>query len=304
VLTLQIQAKPRRPVRPALFLALALVSVSISACQNDPPLHRYPLKGTIVSVEPTAKGIVVAHEDIGGYMPAMTMPFPLKDEHLLDVLKPGDEIAATLVTARLTHWLEDVVVTRQAPAGYAPPTPAAAARVEASPGEAVPDVPLVGDDGHPFRLAELRGRAYAVTFVFTRCPLAEFCPRVTGLFADVEKELARDPALHARTALVSITFDPEHDTPEVLRTYAKPFRGPAATADRHWIFATGTPTTIQKIAEFFGVDYEPDGTSITHNLRTTVVGADGKVIRVFRGSDWSAAEVQAALATASAIASR
>jgi protein SCO1 len=279
------------------------VAAVAGACRNDPPLHRYPLKGKIVSVEPSAKGIVVAHDDIAGYMPAMTMPFPLKDERLLDVLRPGDEIAATLVTARLTHWLEDVVVTRRAAPGSAPPPPAASARAEASAGEAVPDAALVGDDGRPFRLDDLRGRAYAITFVFTRCPLAEFCPRVTGLFADVEKELARDPALRARTGLVSISFDPEHDTPEVLRAYARPFRARAGSADRHWVFATGTPDAIRKIAGFFGVDYEPEGSGVTHNLRTTVVGPDGKVIRVFRGSDWSAAEVRAALAAASGGAS-
>src|SRR5262249_14552051 len=233
--TLPTQTTVRRPGQPLLFLATSLAAVSMAACRNDPPLHRYPLKGKIVSVEPSAKGIVVAHDDVAGYMPAMTMPFPLKDERLLDVLRPGDEITATLVTARVTHWLEDVVVTRHAAPGSAPPRPAASARAEASPGEAVPDVALGGADGRPFRLAELHGRAYAVTFVFTRCPLAEFCPRVTGLFADIEKELVRDPALRARTGLVSFSFDPEHDTPEVLGTYAKPFRAEGGTADRHWV---------------------------------------------------------------------
>jgi protein SCO1/2 len=286
-------------VRPhrTFFRTLLAVAAVLGACRREPPPHRYRLSGRVVSVEAASKDVVVAHGDIAGYMPAMTMPFPLKDERLLAMLGPGDEISATLVTTRLSHWLEDVVVTRKSPAGDRPPAAPGAVRVEALAGEAVPDAPLVDEDGRGFRLADYRGRAYVVTFVFTRCPLADFCPRVSGLFAGIEKELSRDPALRARTRLLSISFDPEHDTPAVLRAYAKPFRGPGSDAGRHWDFATGKPEDIKALATFFGVDYEPDASGITHNLRTTVVGPEGEVVRVFRGSDWAAQDVLAALAT-------
>jgi protein SCO1 len=162
----------------------------------------------------------------------------------------------------------------------------------------VPDVTRVGDDGERFQLGTYKGQAYAVTFIFTRCPLADFCPRVSGQFAEIEKELARDPALGARTRLLSISFDTEHDTPAVLRAYAEPFRSAAASGGHRWDFATGKPEDIKTIATFFGVDYEPDASGITHNLRTAVVSPEGRVVRVFRGSDWAVRDVLAALASA------
>lgn len=236
-------------------------------------------------VDREAKEATVAHEEIPGFMAAMTMVFPVKDETALALLGPGAEITGTLAVQGADYWLEEVAVVKPAGAAGAAPTPAP--HVEPSPGDPVPDVALVNQDGRPLRLADLRGKAVALTFIFTRCPLPEFCPRLGESFARVHDLLGRAGLLE-RTHLLSISFDTGFDTPKVLRSYGARFQkgASAAPAFSHWEFLTGKPDAVRQLATFFGLEFEEESGQFTHNLRTAVVDPQGRVVSVRRGSDW------------------
>lgn len=279
---------------PVRVTAMALLLVAFG-CRGKPSgaEKRYALKGRVVSVDAAGGQATIAHEEIPGYMPAMTMPFSIVDRWALRVLGPGDEITATLVVGETRYRLEEVVVTRTGPAAAASgPGPR-----EPSPGERVPDVPLVNQDGRAVRISGYRGRALALTFIFTRCTLPQFCPLLTRQFAEVAKELSRDPALASRAHLLSVSFDAEHDAPVVLREYGRPFQPPGPPF-AFWELATGKPADIRTLGGFFGLDYQEDQQQFVHNLRTAVVTPAGTLFRSYRGSDWKPTQLVADLRAA------
>ena len=213
--------------RPHVLWPILLAVLAVPACRREAEQAagpRYPLKGKVVEVDVPGRTVTVAHGDIPGFMPAMTMDFVVleKDAALLREVSPGDEITATLVVPDSRYWLEDLVVVKKA-APDPNATPGARAR-EAQPGDAVPDVALVDQDGRPLRLADFRGKALALTFVYTRCPLPDFCPLMMKRFQAAHEALVKDPALAARTRLLTISFDTKHDTPDVLRAFGRPFQ--------------------------------------------------------------------------------
>jgi protein SCO1/2 len=225
-------------------------------------------------------------------MEAMTMPYKLKDPTILGELHPGDVITAdVLVSAdpNADYLLDHIVVVAQAKPDYKPPV---SYHVPA-PGDAAPDFKLRNQDGRQIHLSQFKGQALLVTFIYTRCPSPEFCPRVTRNFAEVEKQLAASPALYAKTHLLSVSFDPEHDTPERLRAYGATYIGSdAKNAFAHWDFAVPEKPVLAEMAKWFdlGMTGEADG-SITHTLSTTLIGADGKVARFYPGNEWTAEQV-------------
>jgi protein SCO1/2 len=255
------------------------------------------VKGTVVEVDVAGRKVTVAHEDIPGFMPAMTMDFVVleKDAALLEHVGPGDEITATLVAPDSRYWLEDLVVVRK---GTPDPgaTPRSRAR-EAHPGDAVPDVALVDQDGHALRLSDYRGKAVALTFVFTRCPLPDFCPLMMKKFAAAHAALVKEPALAARTHLLTVSFDTAHDTPDVLRAFGKPFQR-TTPPFTHWSLASGKDDAIRALGEALELDYVEENRTFTHNLRTAVLEPDGKLRRLFRGSDWTSEDLVAELKAA------
>jgi len=286
------------PTAFLLFVIVPVWLVAALACREPaaPASQRYPVKGKVVEVALPEKQLMLEHEDIPGYMPAMTMPFPVKDEALLKVAAVGDEVTATLVIQGSTYWLEDVAVTRKTP-GAQRPRPNGTA-VEVKPGEALPDVALVNQDGRKIRLADYRGRALALTFIYTRCPLPDFCPLMMQNFVAVEAALAAEPALHSRTRLLAISFDTTHDTPEVLKRFGRALAGKGSQPFAHWQFASGTDAEIRKLGNALGLEYDPDTGMWVHNLRTAVIGPDGKLVRVIHGNDWKPAELVADLRAA------
>ncbi len=250
----------------------------------------YPLKGVVVSVDTAASKVVVRHEEIPGYMDAMTMPFNVAEPKMLTELRPGDEIEAKLVVGEKSSRLEGIVVSRHgtAPAVQTIPEQGPYGR----PGDAAPGTVLTGQDGKPLSLADFKGKAVALTFIFTRCPLPEFCPRMNSQFAEMEAMLAKDPAFYGKTQLLSVSFDPEHDTPAVLREYRERFlKGVKGVVPSHWTFATGTPERIKEFATFFGLTYLKSGDQYVHSLATAVVTPDGKVFSIRRGNDWEPPDV-------------
>lgn len=262
------------------------------ACQSKTPVpqgKRYDLKGTIVSVDKANQSATISHEEVKDFMDAMTMPFKLKDAWPLDVMKPGDEVQAALVVTDDSAWLEDVVVIQKSAAQSAG-TPESSAIPK--PGDTVPDFRLVNQDSKPVRLAQYKGRALLLTFIYTRCPVPEYCSLMSSNFAEIERELQKDAALYKKTHLVSVSFDPAYDTPKVLRSY-----GAAQTGNydketfAHWEFVTGEAEEVKKLAQFFGLTYLPEKGEFVHSLQTALVAPDGKLVKLYSGNKWKPADL-------------
>jgi protein SCO1/2 len=280
--------------RNHLSLCALLTCALLAACQSKPEVaqgKRYDLKGTIVSVDKANQTATISHEEVKGFMEAMTMPFKLKDAWPLDVMKPGDEVQATLVVADESAWLENVVVVQRSATQTAAPTESSGLPKA---GDSVPDFQLVNQDGKPARLAQYRGRALVLTFIYTRCPVPEYCALMSSNFAEIERELAKDAALYKRTHLVSVSFDPAYDTPKVLRSY-----GAAQTGNYdketfgHWEFVTGEAEEVKRLAQFFGLTYLPEKGEYVHSLKTALISPDGKLVKLYSGNEWKPADVLA-----------
>ncbi len=247
-----------------------------------------------MAVEKDKQMVTVAHEDIKELMPAMTMEFSVPARWVYEVpLVPGDHITATLVVDGLKQWLEDVVITKESSEST---SPGGTARVEAKPGEEVPDYRLVNQDGKAIRIKNYRGKALLLTFIFTRCQMLDQCTLMSGNFETIDRELQKQPELRAKTHLLSISFDPEYDTPKVLRSYGGAYTGNYTDETfEHWEFASGTPDEVKGIAQFFGLRYNKDSETgqeqIIHSLRTALIGPDGKIAKVYRGNEWKPEEV-------------
>lgn len=215
-------------------------------------------------------------------MPAMNMPFEIKGE--APAVRDGDGILATLVVTSGSSWLEDVRVTAT---GGGPPAPPVANR--AMPGAAVPAFPITDQDGRRLTLRDFAGRVLVVTFIYTRCPLPDFCPLMVQHLERVRRR-ANDGRFGDRVAFLGVTLDPAFDTSAVLRTYGVS-RLQGANRFDQWTLATGSPAQIADIARFFGVDYRLDNGFVTHTLVTAVVGADGRLVRSFPSNSWLPDEV-------------
>ena len=254
----------------------------------------YKLRGKVVRTDAAKGEATLNHEAIPGFMEAMTMPYRLKDPSILGELHQGDVITADVLVSRDPNadvLLDHIVVVAQGKPDY---RPAVAYHVPAQ-GDAVPDFKLRNQDGRAIHLAQFKGHALLLTFIYTRCPLPNFCPRVTRNFAEVNKELAGNPALYAKTHLLCVSFDPEHDTPERLRAYGAMYIGSdAAGAFAHWDFAVPEQPVLREMAKWFdvGITNGPDET-ITHTLSTTLIGPDGEVVRFYPGNEWTAQQVTA-----------
>lgn len=277
------------PSRAVFLVMLAVLCSHFIAC-TKPEQRRYEFKGKVVSVDKRGKTVTIAHEAIPDYMDAMTMAFKLKDERSFDTLQAGDRVQATLVIQGYRSWLEDLVIVRET----ADPSSAAnpAAWVEPKPGDEVPDFQLVNQDGKRILLHQYRGRALLVTFIYTRCPLPDYCPLMTSNFAEINEAIQKDPARYPETHLLSISVDPEYDTPKILKSYGATHAGDAGRATfERWEFASGTAGDVKKIAGYFGLQYFPDKDQIVHSLRTALIGPDGKLVKIYRGNEWKPSEV-------------
>jgi protein SCO1/2 len=264
-------------------------SATSNAGQNFKVYH---LRGKVVSTNAAKGEVTLDHEAIPGFMDAMTMPFTLKDASILGELHPGDVITADLLVSQdqdADILLDHIVVVAQARPDY---KPGVSYHVPA-PGDAVPDFKLRNQNGKPIHLSQFKGKALVVTFIYTRCPSPEFCPRITRNFATLEKMMSTNPALYAGSHLLSVSFDPEHDTPERLRAYGATYMSTnAKNAFAHWEFAVPEKPVLMEMAKFFdlGMTVGAD-TMITHTLSTTLIGPDGKVVRFYPGNEWTPEQV-------------
>jgi protein SCO1/2 len=270
---------------------VALLCAGMLSCQKTgKQQQRYDLRGKVVSVDKAQRQVTIAHEEVKGYMPAMTMPFQLKDEWAFDILSPGDEVGAALVIDGSSHRLEEIVISKKSVDQPASANNNAAGN-EPKPGDQVPNFSLLNQDGKPINLQKYRGKALLLTFIYTRCPVPDYCTLMSDNFAQVDRELRKTPDLYAQTHLLSITIDPAYDTPKVMRSYGAAHTGNYSEEKfTHWEFATGQPEEVQRAAKYFGLIYYPEADQIVHALRTAIITPDGKIYTIYKGNEWKPAD--------------
>jgi len=285
-----------------VLLVLILTSCGKPAAKDvSATAKHFALKGKVMSVDRVAKTATVEHGDIPGYMDAMTMPFPIRQDEVWDVLTPGSEIQADLVVdnANAQYWLENISVSAPPNANQAaPPVNENFAQV----GQKAPDFSLINQDGKRITLADFHGKALAITFIYRECPLPDYCIKMSKNFSDLANQLSADKDAKDKIRLLSISFDPERDTPEKLKEYGTGYLGSAQKPDfTIWQLAVGSDKEVRAIADFFGLQYEVDQNNkalINHSLVTAVVSPEGKVTKIFKGNDWTTGDLLRELRTA------
>ncbi|NOT52980.1 MAG: redoxin domain-containing protein [Deltaproteobacteria bacterium] len=261
------------------FIGIAL---ALLACQQAPE-RRYDVKGIVVAVDSQRKQITVEHEDIPGYMDAMTMPFSLTEEWPYKVLHPGDQVQAALVVQGDRSWLEELSITRSS--ATAAEAPQEGTSRDFSPYPAA-NFTLTDQDGQPLSLSDLRGKIVILDFIFTRCPGP--CPLLSLKFSQLQQKLGA--RFGKNVMLLSISIDPRHDTPTVLKEYAQRYSANLTG----WKFLVGSTKDTIMTASAFGADYEANQDGIVdHRLVTCVIDREGNVIQEFSGTNYTVDEILA-----------
>jgi len=257
--------------------------------------HRYPAKGLILTLDPARQTIVVSTAAIPGFMEAMTMPYSVRDSKELEGLKPGTMIDFTLVVEKDLSYAEGIRV--HAYQGLEP-DPLTARRlkllnqaVNPSPvkplaiGDAVPNFILTDQNRQRIVLSRFAGKVVALNFVYTRCALPNFCYRSSNNFGILQKRfkdhMGRD------LVLLTVTFDPVHDQPEVLAKYAKTWKADPQA----WHFLTGSPSDVRRVCDLFGETYFPDEGLMNHSLHTALISRTGKLVANIEGNEFSAVQL-------------
>jgi protein SCO1/2 len=274
---------------PSRFLAAALLVV-FASCSTE---KSYEVRGRVAGFGDDHRTVIVEHGEIRGLMPAMTMPFTARDSSAIASLRMGDAVSFNLFLRGDSSWIADIEklpddAVSEHPASRRDETvPPSSPILQA--GDAVPDIQLLTHADSSLNLAALKGQPVVVTFIYTRCPLPDFCPLMTHQFVQLQERLQSQSGRPVH--LLSVSLDPAYDTPDVLMEYAR-----EAGADlSSWTFATGDSASIRDLAQQFGVFYQSEGSELVHNLSTALIGSDGRIRRIWRGSDWTADDVLQAL---------
>ena len=286
---------------------LLITMAALTACRSTSSgpaksaTQQYPVRGVVVSVDSADSEIELKHGTIPGLMEAMTMPYKVEDPAVLTEVHPGDAITATIEAEHddagpLNMRLKDVVVVAQARPDY---KPTVQYHVPA-PSDAVPDFKLLNQSGHMIEMKQFRGKVVALTFIYTRCPLLDYCPRMTQNFAVIDKALRADPKLSRETHLLSVSFDPTYDTPRMLKSYGETYIGANADAAfQHWDFAAPPVGELAKMEQYFDVGVTPgESGTLQHSLSTVIIGKDGKVVAFWPTNSWSVDDVLAKMKAA------
>ena len=289
--------------RLAVFSLGALI---LAGCQNEAAQKQdagYQLKGIIVSSHSAKGEVTLDGQAIPGYMGAMTMSYKLAQPGIAGELHPGDRLSARLRVSGSTSTLDQIVVTAQAKPDYKP------VRFYNVPqaGQVVPNFKLLNQNGKTITIDQFRGKVLLVTFIYTRCPLPDYCIRMSRNFATIQAQLAADPHLYEKTHLLSISFDPAYDTPTVLRSYGDSYTGDhGSAAFAHWDFAVPAASELDSVDEFFDVGVSTGAhQTLTHSLSTAVITPDGRIFRWYPSNDWDPstviADIRQAIASAGKI---
>ena len=283
-----------RGVRSGAALLLAYL-LSTAGCQSS--AKHYKLTGQVLAKNEAAAQASIDNDNIPGFMPAMTMNYPVKDPQGLQQVQPGDRITADVVVQNggSNFWLEHVTITDESARGS---IAVATKPHELLSGEKVPDVPMVNQDGKTLHLADFKGKAVLLTFIYTRCPLPTFCPLISSEFAAIHNDLAQTPAIYHKTHLLSVSLDPNYDTAPVLRKYGLAYLKDDASGFQQWDFVSTNPADLQKLASAFGLEYYEQNNQISHGMSTILLAPDGTIRQIWPGNEWKTSEVLAALKAA------
>lgn len=280
---------------PLKLSAVAMIAAILSSCGDGPSsssapadaaatnVQIYAARGVVKELKPDGRTVVIRHEEVTNYMPAMTMPFEVRNARELDGVKPGDVVTFRMLVTDKDGWIDQLARVAAASTEI-PPARETFRRVrEVEPlnvGDPVPDYPLTNELGRAISLGQFKGGALGLTFIFTRCPFPTFCPRMSGNFEEASQKLAalKDINWH----LLSVSFDPEFDTPQAMQAYARRYH----YNPERWSFATGAMIEIDALTEQFGLMFPRSQAGFDHNLRTIVIDAQGRVQKLFIGNEW------------------
>jgi protein SCO1/2 len=283
----------------ATFAALTLAAVLSAIALNRQPdakalpakIQEFVVKGFVRGVDVGGKTIRIEHEEIPDYMPAMTMPFSVKEPKILTSFQSGDAVTFRLMVTGDDSWISSIQKSERAMSS--PISPARSKESDSvretqklRTGELVPSFTLTDQRGQAVQLSDFKGKAVLLTFIYTRCPLPNFCPLMSKNFASLQERLEKE--FPGRFQLLSVSIDPKFDTREVLKEYSAVWSKNETT----WTFLTGTTEEIGGVAELFGLFYEGSGGLINHDLRTALIGVDGKLVHVWKSNVWTPYEVQ------------
>jgi protein SCO1/2 len=251
----------------------------------------YLLKGKVVSLQPAARRITIDHEAIPGYMQAMTMPYVVENESLLTNVQPGDQVEADLVVTDNTSYLQSIETTY--PAGkQVKPVARPGAQRYPQVGEMAHDFHLTTQAGKPVTLASYAGKPLVVDFIYTQCPLPQFCPLLNIKFAEMAHALQGHKSDYPAAQFLSVSIDPQHDTVPVLKNFSSHFD---AIKGGNWNFATGTPQQVHDFASNMGLDYWPESGQVVHSVVVYLLDGNGKIAKIWYGNDWKPQEILDAL---------
>lgn len=277
------------------------VAKSTGQLQSAAP--SYLVRGKVEGVNEKAGTVVLDHEAVAGLMPAMIMEYKLANPSEESELHAGDRITATMLADKgpdgpTNLRLTELVVTAQA----SPDTRPAVQYHVPAPGDTVPNFKLLNQSDRQIDLKQFHGKVVAMTFVYTRCPLADYCPKMSRNFAEIDRALAGDPKLYAKTHLLTVSFDPTYDTPAVLRSYGGAYTGRySQEAFHHWDFAAPRPADLPEMEHWFDVGVTPGGKGqLQHSLTTVIFGGDGRVLAFYPTNDWTVTEALAVMRAAAA----
>ena len=287
-------------MKSALTLLTAMILAGCSEKPVAPPASgqsptnivtkTFEVRGVIREIPAGGQTLVVRHEDIPGYMPKMTMELNVRDTNEVHNLQRDDEITFRLVATDDTHWIENIRRVGHAAttnATVVPPVEAHLVR-ELEPGDVFPDAELLDEHERAIRFSQFRGQAVAFSFFFTRCPLPDFCPLMNKNFSAARRALTADKNGATNWMFLSVSFDAEFDSPAMLAGYATSYRGDDPS---HWLFASASPATMTSLAPQIDFMFARDNGGFSHNLRTVVLDAQGRIQHVFTGNKWSNTEL-------------
>jgi protein SCO1 len=271
-----------------------------SPAAPNPAVTDYALKGIVKRVEKELEHVTIQHEAIPGFMDAMRMRFAYKDKSALGLLQVGDQVEGTLRVERSNgvvnnYELLGLTVTKAAAPGMTPNISKKQAILREQPrrleiGDSVPDFTMTSQDGKVVKLSDLRGNVIALTFIYTRCPLPDFCPLIDKKFSELAQRLGGFPERASKIRLISLSFDPEHDTPDLLRKHAQ-VRGATPPL---WSYAVASHAELAKIGAPLGLYYQPGDSEIAHNLCTAIIDSKGSLARLDIGTErnkWAIADL-------------
>jgi protein SCO1/2 len=261
----------------------ALLSLAVSCREHSTTNASFPgtnlqtffVRGVIRELKPDRQTVIIKHEAISNYMDAMTMPFHAKKTNTLMAMQPGDEITFRLHVTKDESWIDGV--TRLATSQLSSPLVVTNNVASVPARHPLLNYAFTNELGQRTSLGQFRGQALAYTFFFTRCPIPEYCPRLSKNFAEASAQLRQLPTAPTNWHFLSISIDPEFDNPAMLRSYARRYN----YDPDHWSFLTGPTNKIRELAELSGLPYERENGTYTHGFRTTVIDARGRLQALF-----------------------